>query len=379
MKTTINLPDEHQYSIMQRVLDGTLAVDTVDEFKEILDIYPDDPLLQRKFADLLIKKSRLDEAVEAFDRTSRLFIDVGMNLQAIVAKILQWSIQKPTHDKGRQFQKLLSRKGAQYNPLQCFWANMSYAELIAIMTRLVRVQLPAGKKIACIDEPADDIYFVVSGTLAETISPDCQLEASKAGIETEPMLIGPNDIFGNVFPLDQPTLSYTDVEAISDVELVKISKAVLHNICCKFPNIENLLLDIYNPQNVNKCDRPWQTVRRSIRYGVPTKVELSPLPVDDHEPDFTLTGTAVDLSLGGVCVDLGAPSADPHQSFSKGQSTRISLVLLKDLEILDLSGKIVWHRKRENEKGASVLIGIRFDSMDATDHETLSIYCSGNA
>ena len=42
MKIPISLPDEHQYSIMQRVLDGTLAVDSVQEFEEILAIYPDD-------------------------------------------------------------------------------------------------------------------------------------------------------------------------------------------------------------------------------------------------------------------------------------------------------------------------------------------------
>ena len=107
MKIPMNLDDEHRYSIMQRILDGTLAVDSVDEFSEILDIYPEDPLLQRKFADLLMEKSQLDEALEAYDQASSLFIDEGMNLQAIVAKILQWSIQKPTHDEGRQFQKLL--------------------------------------------------------------------------------------------------------------------------------------------------------------------------------------------------------------------------------------------------------------------------------
>ena len=66
----MNLHDDHQYSIMQRVLDGTLAVDSVEEFDEILKIYPDDPLLQRKYADLLMDKSMLDEAQEAFHRAS---------------------------------------------------------------------------------------------------------------------------------------------------------------------------------------------------------------------------------------------------------------------------------------------------------------------
>ena len=38
MKISMSLPDDRQYSILQRVLDGTLAVDSIDEFKEILGI-----------------------------------------------------------------------------------------------------------------------------------------------------------------------------------------------------------------------------------------------------------------------------------------------------------------------------------------------------
>jgi len=378
MKISMNMPDDHQYSIMQRVLDGTLTVDSTDEFKEILKIYPDDPLLQRKYADLLLEQSQLDEAMAAFHRASQLFIDQGMNLQAIVAKILQWSIRKPTHEEGQQYQRLLSQKGAQQTPLQRFWANMSYAELVTIMLRLVRVRLSTGNQIACVDEPVNDIYFVVSGTLAETISPECQMEATKAGVETEPMLLGPNDIFGNIFPLNQPTLSYTNVVAVTEVELVRIDKTVLHSACLKFPNIANLLLEIYKPENVNKCDRAWQTVRRSIRFGVPTKVEITVPAGQGAEADPLHTGIAVDLSLGGVCVDLGSPSDMPAQDLIKGRSVQLVLDLLNEVATVDLTGKIVWHREQKTDKGATVLIGIRFDAMNATDRELLAEYCSGS-
>lgn len=375
MTSPTSMPNEHQYSIMQRVIDGSLVVDTVEEFNDILEIYPDDPLLQRKYADLLMEKSQLDEAIKAFDVASRLFIEEGMNLQAIVAKILQWSIRKPTHAQGRRFQKLLNQKGAQYTPLQRLWANMSYGELITIMLRLVRVRLTKGNKIACVDDPADDIYFVVSGTLAETLSPDCQMEASKAGLETEPMILGPNDIFGNIFPLDQPTLSYTDVIAINDVELVKISKPVLHSACQKYPNVAKLLLEMYHPENVNKCDRSWQSVRRNIRYGIPTKIELTPSQSIDAEP---LTAIAVDLSLGGVCVDLGPTKTIDPENFTKGKFIHISLDLLNEVATVDLRGKIVWHRQRILENEDSLLIGIRFDSMNATDRGLITEYCSGS-
>ena len=381
MKIPISLPDEHQYSIMQRVLDGTLAVDSVQEFEEILAIYPDDALLFRKYADLLLKKKRLAEAGAAFGKAARLFIEQGMNLQAIVAKILQWGIEKPTHDQGLQFHRLLSIKGSQYPPLQRIWANLRYPELVTVMLRLVRIRLSAGDKIASVDDPANEIFFVVSGTLVETLSADCQEEASRAGIEIEPRLIGPSDIFGDIFPLNETTVNHTDISAVTDVELVKIEKSVLFEACRKHPRIEYLLHDIYKPENVEKCDRAWQTVRRSTRFGVPTKVELSspnqigqntPYPAERH------TGIAVDISVGGMCVDMGPVASFDDRLFSKGKPVQSTLDLLNEVAILDLSGKIVWQRVQESESGATMLIGIRFDPLNSMDRELLIEYCSGN-
>jgi hypothetical protein len=377
MKISMNLPDV-QYSIMQRVIDGSLAIDSVEEFREILKIYPDDPLLQRKYADLLLSKSLLDEAQSAFHKASMQFIEQGMNLQAIVTKILQWSIRKPDHEQGRRFHKLLTQKGAQHTPLQRFWANMTYGELVTLMLRLVRVKFSTGQKIACVDEPANDIYFVVSGALAETISPDCQLEASKAGLETEPMLLGPNDIVGNIFPLDQPTASYTEVVVVNDSELVKIAKPVLADACRKHPNIEILLRDIYKPEETDKCARVWQTVRRSVRFGVPTKVEIAFAAIGSAAPMDPITGIAVDLSLGGVCVDLGSLNSFSAEEIRKGQLVQLTLDLLNEIATIKLSGKIVWQRHQQGEDGPSMLIGIRFDSMDATDRELLTEYCCGS-
>jgi hypothetical protein len=381
MKISINLPEEHQYSIMQRVLDGTLAVESVEEFKEILAIYPDDALLFRKYADLLLKNNCLPDAVEAFDQAARLFIDQGMNLQAIVAKILQWGIEKPTHQQGQQFHRLLSKKGVQYPPLQRLWANMHYPELVTVMLRLVRIRLSAGDKITGVDDPANEIYFVVSGTLMETLSADCQDEASRAGVDIEPRLIGPNDIFGNIFPLNATTVNHTEVSAVTDVELVKIAKPVLLDACRKHPRIEKLLNDIYKPENVERCDRAWQTVRRSTRFGVPTKVELvsqAQATVDTGTPERRCTGIAVDISLGGMCVDLGMAASFEDQTFSKGRTLQLTLDLLNDVAILNLTGKIVWQRVQKSERGATMMIGIRFDPLNATDRELLIEYCSGN-
>jgi hypothetical protein len=380
MKISMNLPDEHQFSVMQRVLDGSLAVDSIEEFHEILKIYPDDALLHRKYADLLLEKHRLTDAVQAFDKAARLFIEQGMNLQAMVAKIRQWEIEKPTHEQGLQFQRLLSTKGSKYSPLQRLWANMRYPELITTMLRLVRIRLSAGEQITCVDDPANEIYFVVSGTLTETLSEDCRTEAYRSGVEIEPRFIGPNDIFGNIFPLDETTVNTTDVSAVTDVELVKIAKPVLLEACRKHPRIEDLLRGIYKPGNEDGCDRPWQTVRRFVRFGVPTQVEIiSPeaMSQESTPPPPVWTGMAVDISSGGMCVDLGATASPEKQISLKGRTLQSMMKLGDNEVVLTLTGKIVWQRMQKTGKGANLLIGVRFASLNAADRKLLIDYCTG--
>lgn len=378
MKIAMNLPDNNDYSIMQRVIDGTLKVNSVEEFEEILNIYPKDPLLRRKYSDVLMDMSQLEKAVEALDQTATLFIDNGMNLQAIVAKILQWSIRKPSHNQGRAFHAQLHEQGCQHTPLQLFWAHMNYSELVSVMLRLVRVRLETGDKVASIDDPADEIYFVVSGTLAETLPPECQDEAAKAGVEAEPVLLGANDVFGDIFPLGQPTIANKDIVAISDVELVKISKKALLDACQKHPHIETLLGQLHKPENSNRCDRSWQTVRRAIRYGLPTKVEINSLEHHASTGAWRFTGIAVDISLGGACVDLGIAPKSEARMPSKGQGVALQLDLLNEVATLNLKGRLVWIGEQETQKGSVTYVGVRFNPLTPTDRELLSEYCAGD-
>jgi CRP-like cAMP-binding protein len=379
IKTTLSLPLDGDYSILQRVLDGTLTIDSIDEFKDILAVFPDDPLLHRKYADRLMEKGYLDQAVDAYARTAELFIDNAMNLQAVVAKILQWTLQKPVHSQGAAFQAKLYDKGSKHTPLQRFWARMSYPELVAVMRRLVRVRLSTGEKIMTVDDPADDVYFIVSGTLAEILSPDCQSEAARAGIDTEPVFLGPNDIFGDIFPLDHPTRSNKEIVAVSETELVRISKKILFNTCLKFPNIEQLLMEIHKPQKSSTCDRSWQTVRRTTRYGVQTKVDIQPSrSVDDIvDSGWRYLGIAVDISMGGACVDLGLTPTHAYHAPYKGQTVDLQMDLADGTVKLKLSAKIVWLRIDNTDTGSVMMVGLRFDPLVPSKRKLLAEYCAG--
>ncbi len=380
MKLFINSPDDNQYSIMQRIFDGSLSIDSIDEFKEILNIYPDDPLLFRMYADLLSGKRKTSESAQAYDQAASLFIRQGMTLQAVVSKILQWSIQVASHDQGREFHSLLHSEGARHTPLQRFWAGMSYPQLVAVMRRLVRVRVESGYKIISCGDPADDIYFVVSGSLAEIPSPECQEEAFRTGVEIEQKIIGDNDIFGDIFPLNGPSFSRLDIQTVTHVELVKIAKPVLYDICTKYPQIEGLLRELYKAENRERCDRIWQTVRRTLRFGLPTKVELTIEPSRLKGESWKQIGIAQDISLGGMCADLGSLDSNNgrRRPFLKGRNVRLSLELLNETN-LSLAGRIVWHREHITRKGSNHYVGIHFDSLSKSDREALEDYCKGSA
>lgn len=367
-----------QFSIMHRIIDGTLRIDSIQEFEEILEIYPNDPLLYRKYADLLMDKQRQEEAVAAYERAANLFIQEGMNLPAIVAMILHWSQKKPTHDQGRRFHALLHDNGARHTPLQRFWAQMSYPELVSVMLRLVRIRLPARKTVIQPGETACDLFFVVSGSLMEILPEDRENLAAEQGVETEPILLGANDIFGDIYPLEQNTVSHSQIRAVTEVELVKISKSVLRDTTRKHPNVDNLLRSMHRTDSANICDRPWLTVRRARRYGLPARVELVLPSSDDSGTEYRHSGIAVDLSVKGICIDLGHHPNGTDAAWLKGHVLRLRLDLSEEIGPLELTGKIVWHRRQQTVHGSSELIGIRFDSLEKSDGDLLMKYCAGS-
>lgn len=90
------------------------------------------------------------------------------------------------------------------------------------------------------------------------------------------------------------------------------------------------------------------------------------------------TGIALDLSMGGICVDLGERTTDKAASVLKGRLVNMKFDLLNKEAVLNLTGKIVWQRHQPTAQGTSVLIGIRFDTLNPLDQELLIEYCSGS-
>ena len=86
---------------------------------------------------------------------------------------------------------------------------------------------------------------------------------------------------------------------------------------------------------------------------------------------------AVDISSGGMCIDLGATAPLDGIISLKNSILQATLGLKNDKETLNLTGKIVWQRIQETGEDAKLLIGVRFTSLTAADRKLLIDYCTG--
>jgi hypothetical protein len=64
MTSTLN----QSISIAKQIVDESITIDSISEFKSILRIFPNDPALHRVFADLLVRKNSLEEAIRSYGR-----------------------------------------------------------------------------------------------------------------------------------------------------------------------------------------------------------------------------------------------------------------------------------------------------------------------
>jgi tetratricopeptide (TPR) repeat protein len=186
-------------SIAEQIIEGSISIKSIEEFTSILKIFPNDPALQKVYSDLLMNKKRLDEAAKSYDKAARLFIDAGKILQAIDSKLLQWKIKSPSSREVQLFYATLHGGSYYETPLKSFFHRLSNQEMVAIMSKLVRVKLPPGKMITKTGDPGSDLFFIVSGNLKETVflplkKKDETLFRKKASYLTE------NQFFGDIYP-----------------------------------------------------------------------------------------------------------------------------------------------------------------------------------
>jgi len=371
----LNIQNESHESTVARIREGILLFNNREEYEGLLELYPKKASLYRAFADFLVKQGERSEAIKTYERASELYLETGRSLQAIVATILAWSNIKPSHDQGRMFHAAVQAAIKAETPLQSFFAALSYPELVSVMLRLVRVQYPANYTVKIFGDSADELFFIVSGNLKETtyLSEGKDESDHRASVRQ----LSENDIFGDVYPLGVKNTSRSDVESLTHVELVKITRKVLQQLCRKHPRVEFLLAKLHKDPNETQDGRVWSSVRRFVRHEIPTKVNLIISPKTENTPSTQTTGFTRDISLGGACIDLGGKHLPIPVEALQDAGIKVTIKLPSLDQTLEIDGTIVWSFKGKDSEDAGVLVGVQFSTLSDADRNALEGYCSG--
>ena len=371
----LNSQNESRKNIIQRIVEGSLRLSTAEEFEELIEQFHDNADIHREYADFLAQKKDTDAAYQTYNKTADLYIQANKALQAIVAKIRAWSIVKPNHEQGRSFHAAIRKITPGESPLQTFFAEMSYPEFIGIMLRMIRVRFPSDQFVVKYGDPGNDIYFIVSGTIEERT----HVSANKQGTSptTSIKFLSDNDIFGEIFPLEQFNVSKSDIKTLTAVELVKIKKPILADILKKHKGIEKLFENLYKGPSGNTKERVWTSVRRSVRHEIPIKINLKIFMADD-KTELDSVGYTRDISLGGACIELEEKYWSAKQEKVVDSDAMLHVYLPNVDETLEIMGTVLWTRNDTRAGKEISLIGIQFKTLSDADRDFLNEYCFGS-
>jgi hypothetical protein len=364
-------------SLVNRIIDGSVTIDSVTKFDELLKAFPNNPGLHRVYADLLKKEKSPNAAADAYENAANLFIESGMTLQAIVSKNLEWQIFKPSQQEEQAFYSALHEVSHEESAVQRFFTGMTYPEMMAFITKLMLENFPAGGMVKKFGNEENSLCFVVSGALEETdyhrleTGGRIQKKSTKNLIE--------NDFFGDIYPFEEENVSQSDITTITCVELAKITKSNLIHVCRKYPNVKLLVGNLYKHRSEFVQKEITRTVRKTARQKLPTQVNLKIFQNETGKAPLDVSGFTEDISLGGARVVLGATYKTGHADNLTGKNVKLKISLPTPSVRLSILGIIVWSKELHFEGKTTSVVGIQFKEMTHTDRGFLQEYYYGSA
>jgi CRP-like cAMP-binding protein len=351
-----------QKSIPEHIIDGSIGIDSIEAFGSILKQFPNHPGLLKKYSDLLFRQDLLDLAAKSYGEAAQLFIESGKLLQALVAKKLQWLIKPPPNNKIYLFLSALGQGSFDDSPLKLFFDKLSAKEKLAIISGFVRIRLIAGKTIKKAGDRETDLYFVVSGTLKD--STFSSLETKEKVYRKSNIYLNDDDFFGEIYPFKKDHTCISDIVAVTQVELAKISKQKLVKLCRYFPNIEIALIELFKIRSTPEKNRS-RTLRKTERYQLPIKMVLEIPPLGSIKSPIAIEGYSSDISIGGICVVLNGKSDHIPSLLTDllkdDQKNKIRISFPGETMELKVRGNIVWRHQIHFNGHQTLAVGIQFE------------------
>ena len=350
-------------SIPEHIVNGSIVIDSIEAFSSILKQFPKHPALLKKYADLLFRQDLLDLAAKSYGEAAQLCIESGKMFQALVAKKQQWLIRPPSKKEIHLFLSAIEGGRFKAGPLKMFFDKLSAKEMLAIISSFVRVRLFADKVVKKAGDRETDLFFVVSGTLKD--SAFLSLE-TKEKVHRKPNIdLSADDFFGEIYPFKKDQICRSDIKTLTQVELVKISRKKLMNLCREYPNIELAIIDLFNIRSAPEEKSQFQSIRKADRYQLPIKMSLEIPPIGSFTSPLTIDGYSSDISISGICVVLNGKSEHiGHLLASEPETADNSHVHVNfpgETMELKVLGNIMWRHQIHFNGHKTLAMGIRFE------------------
>jgi CRP-like cAMP-binding protein len=365
-----------QSSILSHIIDGSVTIDTVEEFNKLIKAFPTDPWLYRFFADLLKREKSFYSAADAYRTAADLFIQADMILQALVSKIFEWQILEPSNDEDQAFYSSLSDIRSKNTGVQNFLIKLTYPEMMAFMRTLIIRHYPAGGMFKRFGEEENDLYFVVFGDLEETIYH--RLEKGGKVQKKSTKTIVENDFFGEIYPFEEEKVSRSDIETITRAEFAIISRPRLMAICRIYPNVKILVNALYQGRSVSDEERFSNIIRKTVRRQLPTQVNLKIFSDQQGKAPLDFDGFTENISLGGASVVLDANYDTIYFGSLVGKQVQIQIYLALIFVSLSILGTSVWRKEIFLEGKKREMLGIQFEEMTDKNRRLLHGYHYGS-
>jgi hypothetical protein len=353
-------------NITEQIVSGSIRINSTEEFERFLKLFPNDPKLIKAYADLLSERKCPDSALKLYRKAAILFIGSDSMIDAVVSKIKQWKIEKPTYQDARLFLSTLCNANFSNSPFNIFFEKLSILEMYATMMLFDVIELPAGQMVRIAGERKKDLNFIVKGLFKKTT-----YKPQKSNDETifkkSILMLTKNDFFGRILPFDKENYSKSYIESKSQAELITISKKSLNQIYKKYPNVKIALRTLYGFESIVNKEDEHKKLQKGGRYKLPIKMTLEIYPKTSFNYPIIVEGYSKDISIGGTCVVLNENNMDVHSSIASfHKSTKdANIKLSMSIEALKLkvSGKIVWAQKLPLNGKQTLVLGIKFDEM----------------
>jgi len=288
--------DKLQLNISEQVAGDFAAIDSIENFEKLLKRFPNNPALQKASADLLAKKNQTDAAVLSYSKAATLFLKSGKLLPAIISKVHAWRLKSPSYQEAQLFLSAVRAGSFPRTPLKIFLEKLSNPEVLAVVKRFQNIHLPEQQLIQKVGDGQNNLYFIVSGSLKEIMYHP--LKTKEEIVYKQSIInLSADDSIGDLYPIKEEKVCQSYVETIAPVELVKLSKKVLLQICKKYPNVEIGLQAVNVFRSDSKKENLLRKYRKGVRHQLERKITIEIHPQSSDNFPIILEGHSKDISI----------------------------------------------------------------------------------